>query len=536
MHYHNLLWSLYSLLCISIFIFFGSLPISINLLEKKLNRKFSGIELIVYSLIVGILYLGILGIILSLIPANYRHVLAIALLALPVLYGTWLCMLNSRNYFKIIGRNSINYAFLLIIFCAILLMVSNLIYKLPDILIDGPYVNKDKTTAVAIQYITGGLPADNQVPFVVEEYLAGDIDFKINSPILPGQQVTNRPILMALCILPIRLALGGVAQIKELPKFTYLNIEWPNFTILVQNEKIFAIFLGSAIFLNSCFALSLCLISSYVFQGKSKYTLAVLLICFSSSYFIFETIFTWPKLFAGFFLISGFYIYYKNKNILFSSVCVGLAYLAHPYSIAFFIVSCPLVLYYSKIKNLGIFITGFIFTISPWLIWSKFILRINSDLIDQNFKFLSLYNFLFIRISNILTNILPIHLLNSDSSFNIIYWTGSRNFIGSIGSFLFLFFTVKYLISNIKIFDDTEEGIFLKKIISYFFLCSLLLAMVFSIPAVPILHGWQALIGLTIVLIVFYFKKIPSIYFNFIWLQIILNLILSTLYFYSLTL
>jgi len=536
MHYYNLIWSLCSLLCISIFVFFGSLPITINYLENTSKNKFSGIESIVYSLIIGVLYLGILGIFLSLIPVTHKQVTAIALLALPILCGTWILMLNPKSYLKIIGKNSINYTFLLIIFCAILLMVSNLTYKLPDILIDGPYVNKDKTTAVTIQYITGGLPADNQVPFVVEEYLAGDIDFKTNAPILPGQQVTNRPILMALCILPIRLALGGFSRIRELPKFTYLNIEWPNFKILVQDEKIFAIFLGAAIFLNSCFALALCLISNYLFQGNKKYTLAVLLIFFSSSYFIFETIFTWPKLMAGFFLISGFYIYYINKNILLSGICIGLAYLAHPYSIAFFIVSCPLIFYYSKIKNLGIFIAGFIFTISPWLFWSKFILGINSDLIDQNFKFLNLYNFTFIRISNILTNVLPIHLLNSDSSFNAVYWTGSRNFIGSIGSFLAIFFIIKFLISNIRIFDDTKEGIFLKKIIIYFFLCSLLLTMVFSIPAVPILHGWQSLIGLTIISIVFYFKKCCSIYFNVIWIQIILNLIFSTLYFYSLTL
>ena len=95
--------------------------------------------------------------------------------------------------------------------------------RFPEPLPDGLYVFKTHTTNVKIQYLTS-LPADNYIPFAVAEFFLRGVSFKKERPILPGNEVSNRTILMSLVALPFRVALGAP---HDHPRARDLQLSWP---------------------------------------------------------------------------------------------------------------------------------------------------------------------------------------------------------------------------------------------------------------------------------------------------------------------
>lgn len=82
----------------------------------------------------------------------------------------------------------------------------------------------------------GNFPADNYIPFVAEEFLARGISFAREHPLIPGQEVLNRPILLALAVVPFRVAFSPPPrQSGLLPQFPYAGMKYPDTVIFMES-------------------------------------------------------------------------------------------------------------------------------------------------------------------------------------------------------------------------------------------------------------------------------------------------------------
>ena len=142
--------------------------------------------------------------------------------------------------------------FLLLVFCLGLLHVD---VRLPDPLPDGIYIFKTPTTNVKIQHLTS-TPADNYIPYAVAEFFLRGVSFEKERPILPGNEVSNRTILMSLVALPFRVALGAPRDHPQLGTYHYLGRDWPDVSKLYAADS-FEQFAIVGLVLNSLLLLGL---------------------------------------------------------------------------------------------------------------------------------------------------------------------------------------------------------------------------------------------------------------------------------------
>lgn len=514
-------------------IFIGIVPILFNLNIKK-KKKLNAIEIIIISIIVLLLYFSILSILLINIPDENRRGVSIFAIFIPIILGVINIFKNPYILLKIYGnKNGVLLGFsVFYMVCIFLLLSSN--FNFPNNLPDGPYVDKLHNTSVKIQVITGNLPADNVIPYVVQEYLARGIVLKRNNPILPGQQITNRPIMASLITMPIRTILFKNEPRSDLPEFEYVGKRWPDYRILTADEDKFQSFLGVAIFLNLLIIFSLGL-----FINKSgistKIEIIVILLLLSSPYFLFQTVFTWPKMFAGFFILTGIYTYVYHKNNYIFGLLTGLAYLSHPYAIAYFLSGSLLILYnakfFGKLVALKLYIQyllSFLITILPWFVWVKY-LALPSDLISQNFSVGSqtFIQNIWARLSNFSNVLSPWHMYDANFIFNNFLIKSNLNIIGAIGLLTSLSLFTCLLRNQAAIYN--MEYAKDKTTLVYLLIGSLLLVCVFSGPALPILHGLQPF-----VIFLTYFVAIRSSFKLgkiLLFTQILINISLLIIYY-----
>jgi hypothetical protein len=172
---------------------------------------------------------------------------------------------------------------------------------------DGPYVSKEWTRGVKIQFITGNLPLDNVIPFAVAEYFLRGISFRDNHPIVPGQEVTNRTVLTAAVVTPFLAAISPPESTEDtLPTYNYVGTQWPDFRIIVRDDRACTVYLAVMIALNATLLLGAAAFFHSLVKLKVGTALAATLLFVTSPYFIFQTIFTWPKELAAFFCSDGF--------------------------------------------------------------------------------------------------------------------------------------------------------------------------------------------------------------------------------------
>ena len=431
-----------------------------------------------------------------------------------------------------------------IVLCSVALAVALLPVRLPAQLIDGPYVAKHDMLGVRIQYMTGNLPTDNSLPHVVTEYLLRDISFQEERPIMPGQEVTNRPILAPLVIVPFRAAFYLPVKLEEgLPKFNYVGSSWPDFSFLMKDETAYLSSLAIGISLNAlllvalgAFAIRLPLINPYVATG----TVAVFV---TSPYFLFQTLYTWPKSLAAFFVLFAIILYDRLKLPILAGVSFGLAYLSHPYAVVFFCCFGLYLLYQGvskylaneiqlvglrdlSVKTLVKSVAAFAAITLPWFLWSKFYLDIPSDLIAQNFfqPGQQLLDSLWMRPVNFFNTLLPTHLLAVPFDITRILIGGTVTAAGAVGILIY-FFGVYYLVSE----RVGRSALYVLQI----YLPTTLLIFVFSNQAVPALHGLQGPFALLTLLGVLQLYKSHSavVAFCILGAQVMLNIGLFVAYF-----
>ena len=513
---------------------------------------------------------AIVGILIALIPSDLRGYFGkffiFTISALSIYF-----FIRKKLYLSLFNASRVEKFFLLglIVMSGVGLGISLIPVQLPTQLVDGPYVAKHDYLGVRVQYLTGNLPTDNSLPHVVSEYLLRDISFKDERPVMPGQEVSNRPILVSLILVPIRSAFSLPSKIiNELPKFDYVGSSWPDFSVLMSDDFAYMFSLAIGITLNALIFLAIGAFAVRATFSSSLISFGVVLIMLSSPFFIFQTIFTWPKMLAAFFTLYSVLLYCKLRAPMLAGGFLALAYLSHPYAIVFLIgfVLHAIYAYLSEIpwqkksssqQLSGIevidvrvhdnvsrlefnpaltrssthyfisFLTVFLILVAPWFVWTKLILHIPSDLVTQNFiqGGQGLINFFWIRPVNFFNTILPIHLLHYPFDLNRLLVAGAVTVPGAIGILVFIF-SLKYL-SESKL---ERNQVFL------IYIPSLLLIFIFSNQAVPALHGLQGPIALLILVGVIQMQKILNARWIYLLLgsQVFINVALLSRYFYKL--
>lgn len=446
---------------------------------------------LVWAAIIVVVFFAISGLIIALAPFFLKRFLSLFIIGiafvssiLAIRSGALKALVHSCLSEKICIFGSYTFA---IAVC----MLAWLPVSLPTQLIDGPYVVKKDLPVVRIQHITGDLPIDNAIPHVVSEYIVRDISFEIERPILPGQEVSNRPIFTSLFLVPWRIALKPEEEyLGTIPRFNYVGQSWPDFSIFLQDQVAWAISLSLGVALNSLILLAAAAWMTRARDSNTFLAIIFLLLASSSPYIVFQTMFTWPKNLAGFFIIAAWLAYDKSKFTHVVAFILGIAYLCHPFAIVF--AGCYFLNYIyearhnmrsiGSYKNALIFIFTYTLVISPWFIWTKIFLDIPSDLILQNFiqNGQSLSQFLWVRIVNLANVILPHWLSAYPFDANFIVRASSVSLTGGVG------------VISIALLILARPNINYDTFFTWIMPTSLLV-LIFSNLAVPSLHGLQPL-------------------------------------------
>jgi hypothetical protein len=294
----------------------------------------------------------------------------------------------------------------------------------PDSYASPLYVFKTDVLSTRIQALTGPLPADNAIPHVVAEFLLRDISFKAERPIMPGQEVTNRPFLMSFVVVPFRAAFDAPPLYNgRLGRFQYVGTDWPDISPLLSDET-FSQFLAIAILLNATLVVGVLWVLSLARLPPSILTLAVA--TFMTSHFVLnQTLFTWPKSFCAYWVIAALMAVWRPsavspfatmrlRDAAIAGACLGVAYWCHPLALVFtaslFLVQSWAVIRYQTrhvAETLLATSTGFAAIIAPWVIWSRLVVCIPSDLLAQNLGRGPLWQACYVRLCNIYHVIVP---------------------------------------------------------------------------------------------------------------------------------
>ena len=488
--------------------------------------RFNGIELVGYGLGAGVVVHGVFGL---LVAMTWRLRPLFIVLPLGCALASIFYLFRRRVWTQLLPaltrqvRIALLIWLLFLAFCVALIHVD---VRWPASLPDGMFVLKKHHLNVKVQLMTS-LPADNYIPYAVTEYLLRHVSFRRETPILPAAPVSNRPILMSLAAVPFRAALSWPDYgSSEIGRFNYIGQTWPDVEKLYE-EASFRQFLVVGIFLNSLLLVGLIVLCSNL-QSNRGLVMASLLFA-TNLYVISQTIFTWPKAMAGFLIVLGWNALRRNQQPWFVALCAAAAYHSHPSSI---VVAVSLGLWFtlqwwrrkSRARPVLEFALVFIGALLPWLIWTKAILRIPSDMIAQNFSgpgteaaMASLVDFIWIRFKNAFDALTPvpfgIYPFNLEAVVN--YATFCLPF--AVGIFL--------------IIPALAECWHLRKdepMLVWFGLAlpAAVILSLYSGPALPVLHGWQPVIGALIFLGVLRLRRTlaPPAFAALIALQLLCNL------------
>jgi hypothetical protein len=289
----------------------------------------------------------------------------------------------------------------------------------PSAYYDGPYVYKVDTQSTRIQALFGDLPCDNALPHVVAEFLLRDISFAVERPVMPGQEVANRPILMSLVVVPFRAAFDPPPILHgRLGRFNYVGSSWPDIAPLLSDWE-FSQFLSVALLLNATWILGVLWILSVTATPPVVALLGVL--AFATSYYVLcQTVFTWPKAAASFWIIAAFMARLADyrfcgwgelsqQKAAAAGGCLGVAFWMHPLAVLFFVASILVqigtavaVRSRRSIENALVSVVAFVVVVAPWIAWTRLVLGIPSDLLSQNVRMTeSLSTALWVRGANL---------------------------------------------------------------------------------------------------------------------------------------
>lgn len=436
----------------------------------------------------GVLLLAFLGLIVALVPWHKGVSAAILLICI----GGYFVARGWRELRAILDAGA---RIGLLFWIALSLAAAAFVLRVPAqpaVLPDGPYVFKQWVWPVQVQRLANDLPADNALPAVAAEFMARGLSFKEVRPLMPGQEVSNRPLLMALAALPLRVLVAPVESATEVKSFEYVGTRWPD-TLGLVSDRAFGAFLSVAIPLNAAVALAVVALMQCLKLQSTALAGAALVL--SSPYVLLHTFFTWPKNLAAFFIIVALTLLAtRSRAYALIGVLLGLAYLAHPFAIA-----------YAGCAALGAFFLAertssrwaslqlplaFALMVSPWMIWTRYLLAIDADLVAQNFMHAGpLKDFIWTRIANAAVTLLPTAFTAASFDASTFVRTHLINITSVLG---FVWVLLPLLLVRVSSSASVQHPLNVPVLAGLALVPGILLIGVFSYPAVPLLHGWQA--------------------------------------------
>ncbi len=184
--------------------------------------KVRGLELVGYGAAAGVALHALLGCAIAAGP-TFRWAVLGLLIALTLLSAGYLLVRRVLPEFSLALSKPEKISLALWALLLVLgLGLLHLDVRFPEPLPDGMFVFKTHTTNVKVQYLTS-LPADNYIPFAVAEFFLRGVSFQENRPILPGNEISNRTVLMSLTAMPFRVALGAPHDHPELGTYNYVG-------------------------------------------------------------------------------------------------------------------------------------------------------------------------------------------------------------------------------------------------------------------------------------------------------------------------
>jgi len=361
---------------------------------KICRARLAGLELLSFSAGFGVLIHGLIGLTIALAPAKQvtARVLFLVIWGAAAAGLWWRRTGGSDSRGKLPGWREAGVrptVAILVFFIVSCVSLTHLQIRFPRVLPDGPYVFKEHTLPVKLQVLTGGLPVDNYIPFVVQEYFLRDISFVREHPIVPGQEVSNRTILMTLATTPFRAALESPPRYETpLPRFDYVTQTWPDAGVFMEGNG-FRRFLAVGIVLNALVLLGAALVISA--HGPRTLLIPGLLLLVTSPFYLSQTIFTWPKSLAAFFLLLALHALARRKSSIWVAATGALAYHSHPYAAVFLLgFGCHYAARAlwkrdrSEWRQLAYFGVTAGLALAPWFVWTRLVLPLPSDLIAQN--------------------------------------------------------------------------------------------------------------------------------------------------------
>lgn len=456
------------------------------------GRTLKGVELLSFSIGFGVLALAVIGVGVVSISIYYELnawiLLSIALIASAIRWH------RSDIFARLFGSRAGALAFESrvaalgwLLMAAIPMLITFLPVKMPADLPDGAYVIKSHNLHVKVQAMMGEFPPDNYIPFVATQYLLRDISFSEERPILPGQELANRPILMSLAALPLQAALDAPGKVSgPLPTFRYVGKQWPDVGSF-GDDRSYRRFLAVAFVLNATLFAAAALFFQH-FGLRRCYWNAGLLVIGSSPYFIGQTLFSWPKSLAAFFLLLSAYTLLARQRTWVAGLLAALAYWAHPYAIVF-IGTFALYLLIRE-RNDPDARRGFLpfavvagSGVAIWWVWAHWYLQMPSDLVEQNLvSHESLTSQVGMRFSNLVNTIAPISFQTWPSAQDLV----QISLLGITGGVGILLLPQAACASLQCLRRRSKEFVLL------LVFPSALLIGVFSVLAVPGVHGFQA--------------------------------------------
>jgi hypothetical protein len=455
--------------------------------------KIRGIALVGYGAATGVLVHALLGWAIAAAPGS-RWAFISALIVLTLSSGAYLIVRQVAQELSLTlsTQSKVSLAFWILLLVMSLGLL-HLDVRFPESLPDGLYIFKTHTTNVKVQYLTG-LPADNFIPFAVAEFFLRGVSFNKERPILPAAEVSNRTILMSLVALPFRVALGAPHDHPQLGTYSYVGRDWPDVSKL-NTENYFQQFSVVGLVLNSLLLLGLFVFCSSV-GANSVLPLAALLYV-TNPYFIAQTVYTWPKALAGFFILLAWTSIRSGHGPAVVAALMALGYHSHPYAIVF--AGCAGLFYLtqwrrekSRVPSALLYLFVFGLMLAPWFTWTRFVLHIPSDLVAQNFAgpgteaaWASPINFVWIRLQNLFYLIWSMAFTVYPFDFRAVlnYWL----------------FSLPGVVGLVMLYPALAQCAELPKPRPWLWYGligpALLILGIYSCPAVPVLHGYQPLLG-----------------------------------------
>jgi hypothetical protein len=490
----------------------------------RLVTKLRGLELVGYGAAAGVAFHALFGCAIAAAPAA-RGVFVTSLLALTFLnaaYFVWGRVFQELwSALSKAIRVALAFWLLILVFCLGLLHVE---IQSPQALVSGIDIFKTPTTNVRVQYLTS-LPADNYIPFAVSEFFLRGISFQKERPILPAAEVSNRTILMSLVAVPFRATLGAPRDHPELGTFHYLDRDWPDVSKLNRNGA-FEQFSVIGLVLNS-----LLLLGAIIFCASADASSAVplaTLLYVTNPYFIGQTIYTWPKALAGFFILLAWHSIRAGHRPAMVAALLALAFHAHPYALAF---AGWVALFYLlqswrqkfRLPALLVFLLTFTVLILPWIIWTRYALQIPSNLIAQNFSgpgteiaWASPVNFIWIRIHNLFYTVCSTIFLLYPFDLGAALERWFVSLPGAVGIVL-----IYPALARCMELPRPRPWLWYGLVGP-----TLSILAIYSAPALPVLHGFQAPLAVLLFFGVWWLSEhcTRRVYLRLVAVQLLLNL------------